>query len=112
MIHGTRQPHTRTDLGRYPTNAHVTRQTLDIWSRRVGALVVAAVAAYASYQHQRAFALHGGADATSAGLWPLSVDGLLLLSTAGLLTTGEETSRRMRVVSWLAFGLARPSWLS
>lgn len=86
-------------------NDATTQPILDVWSRRVGALVVAAVAAYASYQHQRAFALHGGADATSAGLWPLSVDGLLLLSTAGLLKANDLTSSRIRVVSWLAFGL-------
>jgi hypothetical protein len=42
------------------------------------------VAAYASYQHQRDFALHDGADPASAALWPLSVDGLLLLATVGL----------------------------
>lgn len=78
---------------------------LDTWVRRAGALVVAAVAAYASYQHQRAFALHGGADLTSARLWPLSVDGLLVLATAGLLKSGHHTSRRVRLVGGLAFGL-------
>jgi hypothetical protein len=67
--------------------------------------VVAAVAAYASYQHQRAFALHGGADLGSAGLWPLSVDGLLVLATAGLLKSGQHTTRRVRLAGWLAFGL-------
>ncbi|HEX5406282.1 MAG TPA: DUF2637 domain-containing protein [Pseudonocardiaceae bacterium] len=51
--------------------------TWDLWSRRLGAFAVAVVAAYASYQHQRAFALAGGADLTAARLWPLSVDGLL-----------------------------------
>jgi hypothetical protein len=86
-------------------NDDTVRGGLDVWSRRAGALIVAAVAAYASYQHQRAFALHGGADRTSAGLWPLSVDGLLLLSTAALLKTDDGTSNRIRVVSWIAFGL-------
>jgi hypothetical protein len=47
--------------------------------------VVAVVAAYASYQHQREFALRRGAYATSAGLWPLSVDELLILASTGLL---------------------------
>nr|WSY56969.1 DUF2637 domain-containing protein [Streptomyces sp. NBC_00886] len=41
------------------------------------------MAAYASYVHQREFALQGGADTVSASLWPLSVDGLLLLATVG-----------------------------
>lgn len=51
----------------------------DLWVRRVCALVVAGVAAYTSYEHQRDFALRGGGDALSVGLWPLSVDGLLVL---------------------------------
>ncbi|MFD4553591.1 DUF2637 domain-containing protein [Streptomyces sp. NPDC058469] len=46
---------------------------------------MAGVAADASYVHQREFARQGGADAVSASLWPLSVDGLLLLATVGLL---------------------------
>ncbi|WP_405558327.1 hypothetical protein OIE52_19495 [Streptomyces canus] len=37
--------------------------------------------------HQREFALQGGADVVSATLWPLSVDGLLLLATVGLLNS-------------------------
>ncbi|MEO3849892.1 DUF2637 domain-containing protein [Streptomyces sp. B8F3] len=79
---------------------------LEGWARRGCALVVAGVAAYASYVHQREFALQGGADATGAALWPLSVDGLLLLATAGLLTSSEGGSgRRGRVMAWLAFGL-------
>ncbi|MFM9442543.1 DUF2637 domain-containing protein [Streptomyces acidiscabies] len=69
---------------------------LDTWVRSLCAFTVAAVAAYASYIHQRAFALQGGADTVSASLWPLSVDGLLLLSTAGLLKQPENLSRRAR----------------
>jgi hypothetical protein len=46
------------------------RADLDMWVRRGCALIVAAVAAYASYEHQREFALRGGADPTSAALWP------------------------------------------
>ena len=49
---------------------------LDTWIRPLCALVVAGGAAYASYVHQREFALQGGADGVSASLWPLSVDGL------------------------------------
>lgn len=67
------------------------------------AVVVAAVAAYASYEHQRTFALRGGADAAGASLWPLSVDGLLLLATVGLLKSSERSSRRTRYVVRLAF---------
>ncbi|MFI1166162.1 DUF2637 domain-containing protein [Streptomyces sp. NPDC020801] len=68
-----------------------------------GALLVASVAEYVSYVHQRAFALQGGADAVSARLWPLSVDGLLLLATVGLLNTTRTAGRRARAVVWLAF---------
>ncbi|MDT7847003.1 DUF2637 domain-containing protein [Streptomyces justiciae] len=76
---------------------------LEVWVRRTGALVVAGVAAYASYVHQREFALQGGADRTSATLWPLSVDGLLLLATVGLLKPSVRGGRRARYVVWLAF---------
>ncbi|MFL6143528.1 MAG: DUF2637 domain-containing protein [Labedaea sp.] len=75
----------------------------ELWLRRGCALVVAGVAAYGSYHHQRAFALHGGADPVTAALWPLSVDGLLLLATVGLLTSGQQTSRRVRLAVWLSF---------
>lgn len=75
----------------------------ELWLRRSCALIVAAVAAYGSYEHQRAFALHGGADSVSAVLWPLSVDGLLLLATVGLLKSGPQASRRVRLAVWLAF---------
>ncbi|MDO0934144.1 DUF2637 domain-containing protein [Streptomyces sp. DG2A-72] len=64
---------------------------------------MASVAAYASYVHQRDFALQGGTDATSAALWPLSVDGLLLLATVGLLKPAEHAGRRARSVVWMAF---------
>lgn len=77
----------------------------DRWARRAGALAVAAVAAYASYQHQRDFALAGGADVTTARLWPLSVDGLLVLSTAGLLCGVRDTSTRSRYTLRAAFAI-------
>jgi len=40
----------------------------------------------------------------SAGLWPLSVDGLLLLASTALIR-GSGRSRRLRYVVWAAFGL-------
>ena len=78
------------------------RADLEMWVRRGCALMVAAVAAYSSYEHQRSFALDNGADDTNASLWPLSVDGLLLLATVGLLKPGHQ-SRRTRVAVWSAF---------
>jgi hypothetical protein len=93
----TETAETRTETTR-PRN-----RDREVWLRRGCALIVAAVAAYGSYQHQRDFALHGGADPVSAAMWPLSVDGLLLLATVGLLKSGQQTSRRVRLVVWLSF---------
>jgi hypothetical protein len=36
-------------------------------------------------------------------MWPLSVDGSLLLATVGLLKSGQHTSRRVRLAVWLSF---------
>lgn len=75
----------------------------DVWIRRSCALVVAGVAAYSSYAHQRHFALEGGADQVSAALWPLSVDGLVVLASLGLVRARADMARRARVTLWLAF---------
>ncbi|WP_307133756.1 hypothetical protein [Streptomyces aurantiacus] len=40
--------------------------------------------------------LQGGADEINASLWPLSVDGLLLLATVGLLKPTAPRTRRSR----------------
>lgn len=77
--------------------------TAEEWVRRVCTLVVAGVAAYASYQHQRGFAREGGSDSVGALLWPLSVDGLLVSATVGVLTSGQRTSHRHRIVVWASF---------
>ncbi|MEV5846179.1 DUF2637 domain-containing protein [Streptomyces sp. NPDC051985] len=71
--------------------------------RLLCALVVAGVAAYASYVHQRSFALQAGADPVSASLWPLSVDGLLLLATLGLLKPEDDDGHRARWAVRTAF---------
>lgn len=76
---------------------------LDAWLRGACALIVAGVAAYASYVHQRTFALQGGADPISASLWPLSVDGLLLLATAALLRQTRTGTQRAHHLVWLSF---------
>ncbi|MGW4912823.1 DUF2637 domain-containing protein [Streptomyces sp. NPDC004270] len=57
-----------------------------------------------SYVHQRSFALQGGADRVCASLWPLSVDGLLLLATPGLLKqeSGAEAGVAVGAGGWLA----------
>jgi hypothetical protein len=46
--------------------------------------VVALGAAWASYRHGRDFAHRFGADPTTATIWPLIVDGLLILATIEL----------------------------
>ncbi|TDV41695.1 DUF2637 domain-containing protein [Actinophytocola oryzae] len=80
------------------------RATAEEWARRTCTLVVAGVAAYASYQHQREYARVGGSDAVGAALWPLSVDGLLVLATVGVLRA-ERLTRRGRIAVWLSFWL-------
>jgi hypothetical protein len=52
----------------------------------------------------RTCALAGGADETGARLWPLSVDGLVLLATVGLLGLEHRSARRNRWALWAAFG--------
>jgi hypothetical protein len=84
-----------TEPGRQPPG--------DMWVRRGCALVVAAVAAYSSYAHQRHFALVGGADQISAALWPLSVDGLVVLASLGLVRAQSSTTTRARLALWGAF---------
>jgi len=50
-------------------------------------------AAYASYRHGQAFALRFGADATTAAIWPLIVDGLLIVATVELWKTTPGPSQ-------------------
>ena len=76
----------------------------DRWIRPLCALVVAGVAgrvrlvcASVGVRPQ------GGADAVSASLRPLSVDGLLLLATVGLLKPSGPRTRRARGAAWTAF---------
>ena len=75
------------------------------WAGQICALVVAGVAAYSSYAHQRQFALDGGADPLAAALWPLSVDGLVILASIGLLKNRSRPDLRARCATHLAFVL-------
>ncbi|MER7178629.1 DUF2637 domain-containing protein [Streptomyces hyaluromycini] len=88
-----------------PGEPPISRPAFDTetWVRPLLALVVAGFASYASYVHQRSFALQGGADRVSASLWPLSVDGLLLLATLGLLKQEIGVGRRAKWAVWAAF---------
>lgn len=72
--------------------------------RPLCALVVAGVAACASYVHQRKFALQGGADSVSASLWPLCVDGLVRHEALGDRAEVEGLRRRVVAAAWLKLG--------
>jgi hypothetical protein len=63
-----------------------------------GALVVAAIAALASYSHMRGLALRYGQPELIADLLPVSVDGMMVVATVAL---GD--GRRNRWSAWVAF---------
>ncbi|MBA0127232.1 DUF2637 domain-containing protein [Haloechinothrix sp. YIM 98757] len=65
-------------------------------------LLVSVGAAYVSYQHGREFALRFGADETTAALWPLIVDGLLIMATIELWKTSHHRAAG-RWKAWLSF---------
>jgi hypothetical protein len=65
--------------------------------------LVALGAAYASYRHGREFALRFGADAVTASIWPLLVDGLLTIATVELWKSHRSGRQSGRWVAWLAF---------
>ncbi len=63
-----------------------------------GALVVAAIAALASYSHMRGLAVRYGQPELIADMLPVSVDGMMVVATVAL---GD--GRRHRWSAWLAF---------
>ncbi|AUI60387.1 hypothetical protein B1H26_24385 [Amycolatopsis sp. BJA-103] len=65
--------------------------------------LVAIGAAYASYRHGREFALQFGADHTTASIWPLIVDGLLMIATVELWKPVDSERAGGRWAAWLAF---------
>ena len=65
-------------------------------------LLVSLGAAYMSYRHGREFALRFGADETTATLWPLIVDGLLMISTIELWKTSHHPATG-QWKAWLSF---------
>ncbi|MBE8519425.1 DUF2637 domain-containing protein [Amycolatopsis sp. H6(2020)] len=75
-------------------------EKLSLWVQCACTTLVALGAAYASYRHGRDFALHFGADATTAAIWPLIVDGLLTTATVELW----KPSDGRRWAAWMAFG--------
>lgn len=63
-----------------------------LWLQSACTTVVALGAAYASYRHGQAFASRFGADPTTAAIWPLIVDGLLMIATVELWKTPSRPS--------------------
>ncbi len=76
------------------------RGDVSLWVQCACTTLVALGAAYASYRHGRDFALRFGADAATAAIWPLMVDGLLTTATVELWKQGEGR----RWAAWTAFG--------
>ena len=72
--------------------------TLRRFASLAGALVVAAIAALASYSHMRGLAIRYGQSELIADLLPVSVDGMMVVATVAL---GD--GRRHRWSAWLAF---------
>jgi hypothetical protein len=72
--------------------------TLNRVASLAGAVVVAAIAALASYTHMRGLALRYGQTELIANLLPLSVDGMMVVASVAL---GD--GRRHRWSAWLAF---------
>jgi hypothetical protein len=72
--------------------------TLRRLATTLAALVVAGIAAYASYSHMRHLALQYGQEEVVADLLPISVDGMLVVATIAL---GDGRAHRWS--AWLAF---------
>lgn len=85
------------------TTASPARRNHALWVQCACTALVALGAAYASYRHGRAFALRFDADATTAAIWPLIVDGLLTTATVELWKTGHDRRASGRWAAWLAF---------
>lgn len=82
-----------------------TRRDQALYLQCACTALVAVGAAYASYRHGRAFALRFGADQATAGIWPLIVDGLLMVATVELWKTGHSrrTGGDGQWTAWVAF---------
>ncbi|NES14538.1 MULTISPECIES: DUF2637 domain-containing protein [Micromonospora] len=78
------------------------------WLRRVqvvSTVIVAGVAALASYRHMKGLALEYGEDGLTASTLPLSVDGLVVVASIGLVVLSQQ--RREAEAAERASALAR-----
>lgn len=82
----------------------------DRWALAAGRLGVLAVAAALSYSHMRAVVLDAGGEEWQAALWPLSVDGLLVVALVTLQRArrdgGSTAAAWAALVAALAASLA------
>ncbi|NLU77808.1 DUF2637 domain-containing protein [Micromonospora sp. HNM0581] len=78
---------------RVPAPRHPLVRAMQI----VGTVIVAGVAAVASYRHMKALALEYGEDSLTASTLPLSVDGLALVASIGLVVLAHQ--RRTAIVA-------------
>ncbi|MBF6066047.1 DUF2637 domain-containing protein [Nocardia terpenica] len=82
------------------------RRNRALWLQCACVTLVCVGAAYASYRHGREFAFRFGADETTAAIWPLIVDGLMMTATVELWQTnpaGHGRAGRGHRSAWLAF---------
>ncbi|MFJ8911133.1 DUF2637 domain-containing protein [Amycolatopsis sp. NPDC102389] len=79
------------------------RRDRALWVQGTCTVLVATGAAYVSYRHGREFALRHGADASTASMWPLIVDGLLTTATVELWKPADDSRSPGRWAAWLAF---------
>jgi hypothetical protein len=79
------------------------RRNWALWLQCGSTALVAAGAAYASYQHGKDFALRHGSDPMLASIWPLVVDGLLTSATVALWKNSRSERDGGRWISWVAF---------
>ncbi|WP_410594040.1 DUF2637 domain-containing protein [Amycolatopsis sp. lyj-23] len=82
------------------THSKPESEKLSLWVQCACTTLVALGAAYASYRHGREFAMRFGADAATAAIWPLIVDGLLTTATVELWRQSDGR----RWAAWTAFG--------
>lgn len=68
-------------------------------------MFVAVGAAYSSYRHGVAFAVRYGADADTAMIWPLIVDGMLTSCTVVLWMMRGRRQRQGRWSAWFTVGV-------
>ncbi|MDG4796975.1 DUF2637 domain-containing protein [Micromonospora sp. WMMD1082] len=89
---------------RVPAPRHPPVRALQI----IGTVVVAGVAAVASYRHMKALALEYGEDNLTASTLPLSVDGLALVASIALVVLAHQRRDAIAAERTAALAVAAP----